>query len=152
MLFYLKYFFCSSWLSLNIRLVFLLVAFSRNNFFHENLSVKTLHTSNKNETGETYYSQWVNSRLPRSLLITIVQYLFSRVYCTIVKYCRVVRCFTFWRIWTWKRWKIAQLHICNVKFKSPQKLFKKCLLPKMASTFFVFQFCLVKNFFPTPLK
>ena len=57
---------------MNIRLVFLLVAFSRNNFFHENLSVKTPHTSNKNESGETYYSQWVNSRLPRSLLIIIV--------------------------------------------------------------------------------
>ena len=40
--------------------------------FHENLSVKTLQTSDKNESGETYYSQWVNSRLPRSLLIIIV--------------------------------------------------------------------------------
>ena len=34
--------------------------------------MKTLHTSDKNESGETYYSQWVNSRLPRSLLIIIV--------------------------------------------------------------------------------
>ena len=33
--------------------------------------MKTLQTSDKNESGETYYSQWVNSRLPRSLLIIV---------------------------------------------------------------------------------